>query len=321
MNAPLRGLVASVALAVSLTCGAQGFPSKPIRIIVPFSPGGTIDAMARTLQADLTKAFGQPVVVENKAGAGGRIGIAEVARSEPDGHTVVLVADGFAVDPIIYKDMPYDAWKDLTPVSLVARVPIVPVASQALPFDDIKGLVAYARQNPGKVTFGSVGIGSANHLTGELFSQKTGVTMLHVPYKGGANAQADLYSGNLDTFWGTAAFAKGPVASGKVKALGVASGKRSTIHPTVKTLAEQGFDGYEFYSWTGVLLPSATPPEIVARWHTELVKAARIPATAASISESGWEAVLSTPEEFRAYLRAEHDKWAQIIRIAKIPMQ
>lgn len=316
-----NALLAIIGLAASLGCAAQGFPGKPIRVIVPYPPGGTIDALARALQTDLGRAFGQPVIVENKPGAGGRIGIAEVAKAPPDGHAIVFVFDSFPVDPIIFKDMPYDPWKDLLPVSIVARVPVVAVARASLPANDITELVAYAKKNPGKVSYGSVGIGSSPHLVAELFSQNTATSMLHVPYKGGANVQADLYGDNLDTFWGTAAFAKTAIASGRAKALGQAGAKRGSALPNVKTLAEQGFGSIEVYAWTGLMLPGATPPAILARWHAELVKVGRLPAVAARIDEQGWDLVLSTPDELKGHIQAEHLRWGQIIKAAKIPIQ
>ena len=321
MKIPFRILLAAIGLAASLGCAAQSYPSKPIHLIVPYPAGGTLDVVARTLQNELVKAFGQPIIVQNIGGAGERIGIAQAARAAPDGYTVLMISDSYAVDPIIYKDLPYDPWKDLVPVSLVVRAPLVAMASNALPANDIKELVAYAKANPGKVDFGSIGIGQASHLTGELFAQAAGVSMLHVPYKGGAGAQADLLGGNLQLYWGSTPYAKTVASSGKVKLLGQAGKKRSPALPNVKTLAEQGFESIEVYAWFGLMAPARTPPDIVPRWQSELAKVARVPAVATRLNELGFEVVMNSPEEFKTLLLAEHNKWAQLIKTAKISLQ
>jgi tripartite-type tricarboxylate transporter receptor subunit TctC len=321
MRNMLRAFAAAIGLALSLSAAAQGYPSKPIHLIVPYPAGGTVDGVARNLQVELAKAFGQPIIVENKVGAGGRIGTAETARAAPDGYTVVMIYDNYPIDPIVYKDLPYDPWKDLTAVSLVARAPLIAVASKALPPNDIKELVAYAKANPGKVDFGSTGVGSSAHLAGELFSQATGIQMLHVPYKGGAPAQTDLLGGNLQLFWGTTAFANTLYPSGKVKLLGQAGKERSPAFPNVKTLGEQGFNSIEVYGWMGSMVPAGTPPEIINRWQAELAKVARIPAVSTKLNEQGFDVVMSTPDEFKTFLAAEHAKWAQLIKTANISLQ
>lgn len=316
-----RAFATALGLALSFTAASQGYPAKPIRLIVPYPAGGTVDGVARNLQAELAKAFGQPIVIENKVGAGGRIGTAEAARAEPDGYTVVMIYDNYPIDPIVYKDLPYDPWKDLLPISLVARAPLVAVASNVLPANDIKELVAYAKANPGKVDFGSTGVGSSAHLAGELFAQATSTSMLHVPYKGGAPAQTDLLGGNLQLFWGTTAFAKTLAPSGKVKLLGQAGKTRSPSIPDVRTLGEQGFGSIEVYGWMGLMAPKGTPPEIVARWQAELAKAAKVPSVAAKLNDQGFEVVMSSADEFRSFLATEHTKWAQLITTARISLQ
>jgi tripartite-type tricarboxylate transporter receptor subunit TctC len=321
MRNMLRAFAAAIGLAFSLSAAAQAYPSKPIRLIVPYPAGGTVDGVARNLQLELAKAFGQPIIVENKVGAGGRIGTAETARAAPDGYTVVMVYDNYPIDPIVYKDLPYDPWKDLTAVSLVARAPLIAVASNVLPPNDIRELVAYAKANPGKVDFGSTGVGSSAHLAGELFAQATGTRMLHVPYKGGAPAQTDLLGGSLQLFWGTTAFANTLYPSGKVKLLGQAGKERSPAFPNVKTLGEQGFNSIEVYGWMGIMVPAGTPPEIINRWQAELAKVARIPAVSTKLNEQGFDVVMSTPDEFKTFLAAEHAKWAQLIKTANISLQ
>jgi tripartite-type tricarboxylate transporter receptor subunit TctC len=314
-------ILAALCAAASLACLAQDYPTKPIRLIVPYPAGGTVDGVARNLQVDLAKAFGQPIIVENLVGAGGRIGTAQAARAAPDGYTVVMIYDNYPIDPIVYKDLPYDPWKDLVPVSLVARAPLIAVASTALPPNDIKELVAYAKANPGKVDFGSTGVGSSAHLAGELFSQAAGVSMVHVPYKGGAPAQTDLLGGNLQLFWGTTAFAATLMPTGKVKLLGQAGQTRSPAFPNLKTVSEQGFGSIEVYGWMGLMVPSGTPPEIIKRWQAELAKVARIPAVASKLNDQGFELVMNTPEEFRTYLTSENGKWARLIKSAHISLE
>ena len=321
MKQVLRIIGAVSALAISMAASGQAFPTKPIRLIVPYPAGGTVDGVARNLQPELSRAFGQPIIVENKVGAGGRIGTAEAARAEPDGYTVVMVYDNYPIDPIVYKDLPYDPWKDLLPISLVARAPLVAVASNVLPANDIKELVAYAKANPGKVDFGSTGVGSSAHLAGELFAQATSTSMLHVPYKGGAPAQTDLLGGNLQLFWGTTAFAKTLAPTGKVKLLGQAGRLRSPSLPDVRTLAEQGFGTIEVYGWMGLMAPKGTPPEIIARWQAELSKAAKVPAVAAKLNDQGFDVVVGTAADFKAFLAAEHTKWTQLIKTAHISLQ
>jgi tripartite-type tricarboxylate transporter receptor subunit TctC len=320
MKKIMAALVVAAA-ALSPAAFGQGYPSKPIRLIVPFPAGGTVDGVVRILQPELAKAFGQAIIVDNISGAGGRIGANQAAHAEPDGYTVIMVYDSYAIDPIVYKDLPYDPWKDLVPVSLVARAPLVAVASTTLPPNDIKELVAYAKANPDKVAFGSTGVGSSNHLAGELFAQATGTKMLHVPYKGGAPAQADLLGGSLQLFWGTPLFAKTLQPSGKVKLLGQAASTRSASLPTLKTLAEQGFQSIEVYAWMGLMVPKGTPPEIAARWQAELVKAAKVPAVAAKLGDLGFDVVTSTPEEFRAFIGRENAKWEKVIQAGHISLQ
>jgi tripartite-type tricarboxylate transporter receptor subunit TctC len=318
---PLQNLLAVIAISASALCGAQGFPSKPVRLIVPYPAGGTVDGVARNLQNEISKSFGQPVIIDNKSGAGGRIGTAEGARAAPDGYTVVMIYDNYPIDPIVYKDLPYDPWKDLLPISLVARAPLIAVASTVLPPNDIKELVAYAKANPDKVDFGSTGVGSSAHLAGELFAQTTGTSMVHVPYKGGAPAQTDMLGGSLQLFWGTTAFAATLMPTGKVKLLGQAGAKRSPLFPNLKTVAEQGFTSMEVYGWMGLMAPAGTPPEIIARWHAALMKAAREPAVAAKLNDQGFEMVVNTPEEFHAFLLEEHAKWDKLIKSANISLE
>ncbi len=312
---------AILAFAATLALAAPDYPSRPIRLIVPFPAGGTGDGVARQFQPELAKSFGQPIVIENKSGASGRLGAAEVAKAAPDGYTIMMVYDSYAIDPIVYKDLPYDQWKELTPVTLMVRAPLVAVASSELVPNDIPELIAYAKANPGKVEFGSTGVGSSNHLAGELFAQMTGTRMTHIPYKGGAPAQADLMGGRLKLFWATYSFANRVVPSGKAKVLGVASSKRLASQPNLKTVREQGGPAFEAQAWIGLVAPAGTPREIIDRWRAEVTKAAASPSVTAWLEKNSFEAVNATPEEFGAFLRAEHAKWGELIRKAGISLQ
>lgn len=300
---------------------AQEFPSKPIRLVVPFPAGGTVDGLARALQQELAAAIGQSVVIDNKPGAGGRIGTADAARSAPDGYTIVMVYDNYVTDPVVYKDLPYDPWKDLAPVSLLARAPLVAIATLNAPYNDLRELIDYARANPGKVDFGSTGAGSSAHLMGELFALQTGTKMVHIPYKGGAPAANELMGGTLQLFWGTVPYAKSLQASGKVKLLGQSGRSRAAALPDLPTLAEQGQNNIEVYGWSGFMLPAGTPSAIVDKWTAAIRAASASPAVASRLSGQGFEVVAGTPQEFTAYLRAENRKWQDVIATAKIPMQ
>ena len=240
MRSIIRAALAAAALAASCVCAAQGYPAKPIKLIVPFPAGGTGDSVIREFQGELQRLLGQTLIIDNKSGAGGRLGATEVAKSPPDGYTILMVYDTFAVDPIVYKDLPYDQWKDFLPISLMVRAPLVLVASNDFPPNDIPALIDYAKKNPGKVDFGSTGVGSSNHLAGELFAQSTNTKMNHIPYKGGSIAQVDIMGGRLSMMWATLSFANRVTPSGKAKVIGSASGKRLAAAPNVKTVAEQG---------------------------------------------------------------------------------
>ena len=321
MKSIIRAALAAAALAASFACGAQGYPNKPIKLIVPFPAGGTGDSVIRQFQGELQRLLGQTLIIDNKSGAGGRLGATEVAKSPPDGYTILMVYDTFAVDPIVYKDLPYDQWKDFLPISLMVRAPLVLVASNEFAPNDIPALIDFAKKNPGKVDFGSTGVGSSNHLAGELFAQSTNTKMNHIPYKGGSIAQVDIIGGRLSMMWATLSFANRVTPSGKAKVLGAAAGKRLAAAPNVKTVAEQGVPGFEASAWIGLVAPAGTPREIIDRWRDAVVKAAADPKVASWLSEQGFESVASTPEEFGTFLRAENTKRGNLIRTANISLQ
>lgn len=309
------------ATAVTTAIAAQPAEGPPVKLIVPFPAGGTVDGLARMLQPALSATLGQTVIVENKSGAGGRIGTAEAVRAPADGNTIVMIYDNYATDPIFHKDLPYDPWKDLTPVTLMARAPMVAIATAKAPYSTLQELVVYAKANPGKVDFGSTGVGSSSHLTGELFAHHTGTQMFHVPYKGGAPAATDLLGGSLQLFWGTIPYAKAQAATGRAKLLGQTGARRAKALPDVPTLAEQGLKDIEIYGWAGFMLPAGTPPTLVQRWAQAIHTAVTKPEIGQRLDEMGFEVAVDNPTAFADFLRRENHKWANLIKAAGISIQ
>lgn len=312
-------------IAVSLTGAVQAqtaaYPNKTVRVIVPFPAGGLVDTIGRTLMQEIASSIGQTIVVENRGGAGGSIGAAVVAQAPSDGYTLLLALDTHAINPLVYKKLPYDTEKDFLPISLVARAPMVAVANEDFPPNSIGELVKYAKEHPDAVNFASVGAGSSGHLTAELFNMNANVAMTHVPYKGGAPAQVDLMGGRVQLMWGTAPYAQSLVKAGKIKALGQASARRSAAFPSLPTLAEQGFPRFEAYGWIGLLAPAGTPPSIVAFWIRQLTEAVKKPAIAKRLTEQGFELVVSSSESFSAFIQEEQKTWGMVIKEKNIPLQ
>ena len=273
MNTLRRSVVLLALLAVPLAslvgpapAAAQAFPNKPVRLVVPFPPGGPLDTVGRALAQKLTEAWGQSVIVDNRPGAGGNIGADLVAKAAPDGYTVVMGAlSTHAVNPSLYAKMPYDAVKDFAPITLVAITPNVLVVNPSLPVNSVRELVAYAKANPGKLAFGSGSNGSAGHLAGELFKADTGTDLLHVPFKGAAPAMQALLSGDIQLMFDNLASASAQVKAGKLKALAVTTARRSPLAPDLPTMAESGVPGFDISTWFGLLAPAGTPPEIVGQ--------------------------------------------------------
>ena len=311
------------ALAAIALCSAFAFtgaahaqyPTKPIKIVVPFPAGGTTDILARAVAADLQKAFGQAVVVENKAGAGGNIGSDSVAKSSPDGYTLLMGTVGtHAINVSLYPKMPYDAVKDFAPVSLVAGVPNVLVASPSFPVNSVKDLVDAAKKAPDKITFASSGSGTSIHLSGELFKQLAGVQMTHVPYKGSSAALPDVISGQVNVMFDNAPSVIQHIRGGKLKAVAVTSDKRSPALPGVPTIAESGLPGFEASSWFGVLAPAATPKDIVDKLSGAIAKSLQTPEMKERLAGQGAVAVGNTPEQFSAHIKSEIDKWSKVVK-------
>lgn len=301
---------------------ASTYPTRPIRLIVPFPPGGPADVLARVVGDRIGAAMGKAVVVENRAGAGGNIGMELVAKAAPDGYTLVLAPAGnLTVNPSLYRNVPYDVAKDFAPITVIAAVPNVLVVHPSVPAHNVSELIAHARANPGKLNFSSPGAGSGAHLAGELFKSMTGTDMVHVPFTGIAPAVTAVVSGDVQLMFAGAPSVLQHVRAGKLNALGVASLKRTAAAPDLPTLAESGLPGFDVTSWYSIVAPAATPADIVNRLHDEIAKALREPDVREKLSGLGAEPVANTPAEFAAMIRTEAAKWGEIVRSAKITIE
>ncbi len=323
MHAMKRILVAGCALAAALFAAvvlAESFPSKPIRLIVPWPAGGTVDGVARVIGPSFSSGLGRPIVVENKAGAGGSIGQAEAAKAQADGHTVLLVFDTHAVNHLLYKNLGYDPFKSFEHVSLLVTSPQVLAGAINFAPSTITELVAQAKTNPGKVTYATVGAGSSNHLNALLLSNRTGIEMTHVPYKGGAPMMIDLVGGQVNVMFVSAPQAIPQVKAGRIKALAIGAARRIPQLPDTPTVAET-LPGFAAQSWVGMLVPAGTPKEIVARLNAETTKALADPEVRGKLAAQGFDVVGSAPEEFLAFARAESEKWAKVIRDYRIRVE
>ena len=308
-------LVALPVLGWAPPVSAQAFPAKPARIVVPFPAGGPLDTTARAIAQKLSEAWGQSVVVENKPGAGGNIGADLVAKSPADGYTVVMGAlSTHAVNPSLYAKMPYDAQRDFVPITLVAITPNVLVVNPTLPVHSVKELIAYAKANPGKLSFGSGSNGSAGHLAGELFKVDAGVDMVHIPFKGGAPATQALLAGDTQLMFDNLANAMPQVKAGKLRALAVTTAQRSKLAPELPTMAEAGLPGFDISTWFGLLAPAGTPPEVVARWNADVTRILSAPDMRERLAGQGAEAAPTTPAAFAQFIAAELAKYARIVK-------
>ncbi|MBI5276390.1 MAG: tripartite tricarboxylate transporter substrate binding protein [Burkholderiales bacterium] len=314
-------LVAATALAVPLAASAQGaWPSRPVKIIVPFPAGGTTDILARAIAPELSKAFGQQFIVENRAGAGGNVGAEAVARSPADGYTLLMGTVGtHGINRALYAKMTYDPIKDFAPITLVAGVPNLmvmnPDKAKAYGINTVKDFIAYARRNPGKLNMASSGNGTSIHLAGELFKSQAGVFMVHFPYRGSAPAVLDLLAGNMDVMFDNLPSALQHVKAGKLKPLAVTSRQRSTVLPDTPTIEEAaGFKGFDATSWFGLLAPAGTPSDIVNRIQQEVAKSLKTPAISEKLVAQGAIPSGNTPAEFAKHIDAEHKKWAEVVK-------
>ncbi len=310
----LLGLLAAPALVAAQT---QAFPTKAMRLIVPFPPGGSADILARTIGQEMAKGLGQPVVVENRPGAGTAIGATATAKADPDGYTFMIgTVSSHAINPSLNPKLAYDPIKDFTPISIVASIPFALVVHPSVQAESVAGLIALARSRPGAMNFASAGNGTSNHLAGELFKSMTRLDLVHIPYKGSAPALADLLAGQVDMMFDLVLTAAPHVRSGAVRALGVTGATRSSVLPQVPTVAEAGVPGYEVSAWFGIFAPAKLAPPITQRLNAEVVRVMKLPEVNEKLSAQGTEALSSTSEAFAAYVRTERDKWGQVVRSA-----
>lgn len=312
-------LAAAAALATPAAF-AQAWPAKPIRIIVPYPPGGFTDVTARLIGQKLQERLGQTVLVDNKAGANGTIGVAELARSAADGYTFVIVIAAHAANPSLYAKLPYDTRKDLVAVSLIGLSPLVAAVNKDAPFKSAQELVAYAKRNPGKVSFGSSGNGSAAHLTTELLKSLTQTDMVHIPYKGAAAALQDLMGGQIHLLFDAASGLISPGKAGQVRLIGVSAERRLPALPELPTFIEQGITGFTGSTWAGLLAPARTSPAIIKRVSDEVSRIVRLDDVKSRLEGMGTVPAGSPPEEFAAFIDAETAKWGKVIREAKVKL-
>ncbi len=321
-GACIAGALAALALAAVLAAPpapaqspAAPFPARPVRMVIPFPPGGPLDIIGRALAQKLAEAWGVGVVVDNRPGAGGNIGADIVAKSAPDGYTVVMGAlSTHAVNPSLYAKMPYDAAKDFAPLTLVAVTPNVLVVNLSLPVGSVRELVAYAKANPNKLSFGSGSNGSAGHLAGELFKVETGADIVHIPFKGGAPAMQALLAGETQMMFDNLANSMPQVKAGKLRALAVTTADRSKLAPDLPTMAEAGLPGFDIATWFGLLAPAGTPKDVIAKWNAETVKILESPEMRERLTAQGAEAAPTTPEQFAAFIQRDLAKYARIVK-------
>ena len=311
-----------VLLVVSLVCGslafAQNFPTKPVRLLIPYAAGGAVDILGRTLGDELSKRWGQPVIIENRTGAGGTIASQVVAKSDPDGYTLVIVASGHSINPYLYKKLPYDTFKDFTPISLLGSSPNMMMVAASSPFKKVEDVIAAARAKPGSLSYGQSGIGTSTHLAGELFKYMAKVDISTVSYKGGAPIINDLLGGHLPLSFNNIPESISQIRAGTLRPLGVTSAKRAAVLPDVPTIAESGVPGYDTAVWWGMLGPAAMAADLTAKISKDCAAALNSPAVKQRLDNLGAAVAGTTPAEFDKYIRAEYQKWGPIIKAAGI---
>lgn len=316
-------IVAGMTLVAALGANgamAQGYPAKPARIVVPSSPGGGTDILARAIGQKLSESLGQQFVVENRPGAGQVIGIEAVARAAPDGYSLLMAASAIVINEVMYAKPPYDTLRDFVPVTLVASLPNILVVHPALPVKSVKELIALAKSRPGQLNYSSAGAGTSPHLSMELFKLMAGVNVLHIPYKGTGPATMELVAGQVQLSMPNVLTAQPQIKGGKLRPLGVTSAKRATGLPDIPAIAET-VPGYEAIQWYGLLAPANTPRDAVAKLQTEIARILTNQEVKARLAADGADAVGNRPEEFSAYIRAEKDKWAKVVKSAGIKLE
>jgi tripartite-type tricarboxylate transporter receptor subunit TctC len=312
----LAALAAALAAPAAFAQGA--FPNRPITIVVPATPGGAIDIVARLISAKLTAAWGQPVNVENKGGAAGMVGSDQVAKAAPDGYTLALVASSHAINPSMYKKLPFDTMKAFEPVMQTHVVPLVLAISNDVPAKTVPELIAYLKANPGKFAYASSGNGGAPHMSAELFKTVAGVDLTHVPYKGSTAAHPDLIAGRVVLMFDTVAAIAPQIKGGKVRALAVTTARRSSVLPELPTMIEAGVKGYDTSTWGGLLAPAGTPKDVIARLNAEANKALAAPDVKAQLTGSGIEPAGGTPQQFSDFITSEMQRWAKVAKAAGV---
>lgn len=305
-----------LAAGASLSAVAADYPTRPIRVVVPFSPGGGVDVIARTIAQPLSERLGQPIVIENKPGANGSIGVQAVVASEPDGYTLLVFATAAGMFPLMYSNLGYDPFKDLAPISAVATQPLALFTNAKFPANTVDELVALVKDEPGTISYAGIGVGSPQHMAGELFSYRNDLKLIHVPYKGTALAVSDVIAGHVQMGFLGLTSGMPYVENGQLKVLAVAAPKRSTLAPEVRTMAEEGYQDFNLGITYFFAAPANTPRNIIDRLHEELKAVMEVPAVIEKLKQQGYEAMFTTPEEVVAMMRAEHEKWAPVIKAA-----
>ena len=319
MKSAVRMILATAAMIAAGAISAQNFPNHPVTLTVGFAPGGGADTAARLIARKLGENLGVPVVVENKPGAGGNIAAQHIATAPPDGYTIHLTSVGpMSVAPHVMKDLSYDPKRDIAPITMGVVFPNVLVVYSGVPAKTLAEFVALAKQKPGKLTYGSSGVGGAGHLAGELFKERAGIDMLHVPYKGGGPAMTDLLGGRLDMYVGVPSTVAPHIDAGKIRALATTGAKRTSIMPDVPTVAESGYPGFEAINWYAFVAPGKTPKDLLDFWNRELTKVLNDPQVVAALAKDGLDPAPSTREELAKYIERESVKWGKIVREAKI---
>jgi len=317
-HAVLAPLATALLTAAMPALAQPAWPTRPVRLVVPQSAGGSTDLVARPLAQQLSAALGQPVLVDNRPGAGSVIGTEIVARAAPDGHTLLVIAASFSATPALHAKLPFDSLRDFAPVSLLTAFPNLLVVHPSLPVRSVQDLVALARAKPGQLNYGTSGAATGTHMSMELFMHMTRTRMTHVPYKGGAPSVQGLMTGEVQVNMATISTALPQVRAGKLRALAVTGAKRSSAAPELPTVAEAGVPGFEYSSWTGLLAPARTPLAVVTRLHAESVRAVGTPEMRNLLAAEGAEPVGSTPEQFASQIRVEVARWGELVRTAKI---
>jgi tripartite-type tricarboxylate transporter receptor subunit TctC len=313
----IKILAAMAALLAATSAGAQTWPARSVQLVVPYAPGGVVDFIGRTLGQRLSQQLGQPVVIDNRPGAGGMIGIEYTARSSPDGHTLVIMDPAVVINPVL-QEKPLYEMKDLATVAVVGSSPLVLTVNPKLPVTDVAELVQFAKANPGKLNFASAGIGTTPHMAGELLKGRAGIDMAHVPYKGAGPAMADLAAGQVQVGFSSITGALPFIKDGRLRGLATSGTKRSAALPELPTFIEAGYPDFEVDLWLGIFAPANTPPAALARINAEIRSALRDQAVTAAFAKVGVEVRSASPEESARFVRAEHDKWAQVVTGAKL---